>query len=32
MAGDDGNGIESKSNWVYYPDSAYDNLKSGFVA
>jgi chitinase len=30
MAGADGRGIESKSNWLYYPNSGFDNVKSGF--
>lgn len=32
LAGSDGKGIESRSNWLYYPDSSYDNIKKGFVA
>ncbi|KAH7085407.1 glycoside hydrolase superfamily [Paraphoma chrysanthemicola] len=32
MSGDDGKGIESKPNWIYWPDSAYDNVKRGFAA
>jgi chitinase len=31
MSGADGNGIESRPNWVYYPDSEYDNVKDGFT-
>jgi chitinase len=32
MSGADGKGIESKSNWLYYPESSYDNVKGGFAA
>jgi chitinase len=32
MSGEDGKGIESKPNWLYYPDSTYDNVKKGFAA
>jgi chitinase len=32
MSGEDGKGIESKPNWLYYPDSMYDNVKRGFAA
>lgn len=30
MSGADGRGIESKPNWIYYPDSQFDNVKGGF--
>jgi chitinase len=32
MSGSDGKGIESKANWLHYPDSMYDNVKNGFKA
>ncbi|KAF2026823.1 hypothetical protein EK21DRAFT_92071 [Setomelanomma holmii] len=32
LAGTNGNGIESQANWIYFPDSSYDNVKSGFAA
>jgi chitinase len=32
LGGTDGKGMESSSNWLRYPGSPYDNLKSGFAA
>jgi chitinase len=32
LSGADGKGIESKPNWIYYPDSAFDNVKNGFTS
>ncbi|KAF1920463.1 glycoside hydrolase superfamily [Ampelomyces quisqualis] len=31
LSGADGRGIESKPNWIYFPGSSYDNVKSGFA-
>jgi chitinase len=31
LAGADRNGMESRSDWLCYPDSSYDNIKSRFV-
>ncbi|KAH7394065.1 glycoside hydrolase superfamily [Phaeosphaeria sp. MPI-PUGE-AT-0046c] len=30
MSGADGRGIESRPNWIYYPDSQFSNVKEGF--
>ncbi|KAL5116826.1 Chitinase 4 [Pleosporales sp. CAS-2024a] len=31
LAGADGKGIESRANWIYYPNSTFANVKSGFA-
>jgi chitinase len=30
LGGPDGSRMERASNWIYYPDSQYDNVKNGF--
>ena len=31
LGGKDGSGIESRPNWLAYPNSQFDNIKKGFA-